>query len=945
MKSLFIFGPVSFLVVFLTFGCGENVVCGDGKISGAEVCDGIVLGDETCLTKTGLQEGELVCSEDCLDFVTSNCHTCGDNNTEGPEVCDLQDMSDESCSSQAEHRHGTLACLDDCSGFDTSSCHTCNDGSIEGPEVCDGENLDDQTCSSQTEHDQGQLACGEDCLVFDVSDCHTCGDNLTEGPEVCDLGDLAGESCSSQANHDHGTLECLGDCSGFDTSNCHTCNDGTIEGPEVCDGANVNEETCESQAQHNQGQLACSTDCLTFNVSDCHTCNNGEAEGPEACDGDDLADENCASQANHDHGTLVCNPDCTGFDIADCHTCGNEAIEGPEDCDTDQLGGVSCQSLEYDGGEILCALDCSFDLGDCYDCGAIDPCHGIGCSLNGTCDEDRCVPFCNCDLGYYASTDSLRCIEDGQPDSCQDQTCSGHGRCEIDAEGAAYCICDDNYVPEDNLLCIEFVCSHDYECPVDQVCNIANGDCEDGSACQADYNCPADQYCEPVGKVCKDRSALCELCTINEQCTDPGMGDMCITYPDGDFCGQRCGTAQCPPGYVCDLTAGSGTGPNPGQCRSNTGTCEFISICVEDSDCAANMVCNEVTGNCINKCQVTGCAGGLICHYTGHCGVPCAIDVDCMAYGDELVCCTGPGVPSTFCDDGSDGLCRPDGCELHSECLLTVGDSLGYCDKSTNTCMTGCRAADPLTVNDCIADRKCECVNGTQSCDSFDCCPDPGGDCLCDPGFEDCSQVDVCDNGQCVEIPCYELGTEVACSAHNMCCGFPIDDGYECPTDVTEGECYTAPSEDWCLGCSDVGHPCQTPNLGYGKPGVCLTDSDDNSYCHPACRDTDDCPSGWQCNFAYGQGCEQADHCEPTASCDVIYRGFDENNQVWEVKGCHCLTDDDCPGDINGFNSFCIDSTFCDYTVDPADCWQGKMCKFGRACLSTTGCPYLISGG
>jgi len=493
-------------------------------------------------------------------------------------------------------------------------------------------------------------------------------------------------------------------------------------------------------------------------------------------------------------------------------------------------------------------------------------------------------------------------------------------------------------------------CEHDRDCPPDKVCEVATGECVDGDMCQESYNCPSDQYCDPVGKICKDRSELCEPCTIDEQCPDPGMGDMCIEYPDGTYCGKSCGTAGCPPGYECDYTAGSGEGPNPGQCRSNTGSCEGTFICHEDEDCAANKVCNKDTGKCVNKCQVVPCTAGQVCHATGHCGPACEEDADCEDYGDGLICCTGAGTPVEFCTADSVGVCRPAGCVLHAECSSTLEHSLGYCDKRDGTCKEGCRyGGEHGVVSDCTAGYECTCTQGEVSCDAFDCCPDPGKPeaCVCDPEQQDCSQVSVCDDGECTKIPCYERGTDIACAAHNLCCGFPTDgngdpDGYPCPDGVPEGDCYVAPKDEWCAPCGEEGKACDTAaHLGYGEPGVCLKDGDENTYCHPACRDTNDCPATWQCNFAYIQGCEQADQCEPTASCDLWIRQYDENNEIQEVNACHCETDDDCPDDINGFKAVCVETSICDYTVEPADCHDGKVCKFAKACLSSVGCPDL----
>jgi|GEM_PF-1698733 len=602
-----------------------------------------------------------------------------------------------------------------------------------------------------------------------------------------------------------------------------------------------------------------------------------------------------------------CEDDCLDFDTSDCHTCGNSEIEGPELCDLDQLDGQDCKSLHYDGGELLCNQNCIFDISGCYDCGGMDPCEDVYCSGHGSCWVSACAPFCECDPGYRQGP-NLTCIEDTP-------------------------------------------CYHDRECPPDQICS--SGACTAGSACNYDYNCnAATEYCHPDGKVCKQRSALCESCAEDYECPDPAMGDMCISYPDGDYCGQRCGVTACPAGYDCDFNSGSGTGSNPGQCRSNTGSCEGTFICHGPGDCASNQVCNTQTGQCIPMCaDDVQCPGGQKCHLTGHCGDPCAQDSDCTQYGSDLICCIAPSTPSQFCGVTQTGLCRPDGCALHSECLQTQGDSLGYCDDRTHTCMPGCRAADPAGVNDCVSGMKCECTGGTVSCDGFDCCPDPGaaGACLCDPQHQDCSQITVCDNGECLPIPCQERGdVNIACSRNQVCCGWPLADGYPCPAGTNEGECYMAPEEIWCSTCVSEGDPCEVVSYGYGEPGICMIDGGDgNTYCHLACRDNQDCPATWQCDFSYIQGCDpqQGYNCSTGASCEVAYRGYDDQGQVLEVSACICQTDEDCPEEINGFSAVCAPQQLCDMTVEPPDCRQASVCSFAKACQCSTCCSQLWSGG
>ncbi len=546
-----------------------------------------------------------------------------------------------------------------------------------------------------------------------------------------------------------------------------------------------------------------------------------------------------------------------------------------------------------------------------------------GCSSSGgkACQNDT-----ECQADQYCGTDG-KCYPREQPDGSLDGS-DGNG--PDGADGT-----DQGPPP----------CAHDRECPPDKICQA--GACVAGETCSADYHCSVDHcpngvvdcYCDPTGKVCKRRSLLCEPCVGDYQCPDPGMGDKCIEYPTGKFCGKRCGVAACPVGYVCDTQIS--------QCRSNTGSCAGTFVCHSDGDCAANQVCNPMTGNCVPKCtEDTNCPAGQKCHYTGHCAAPCQSDTDC---GQDLICCTGSGVPSPYCTAASVGKCRPMGCVLHSECLVADGTSLGYCDKRTHQCQPGCRAADPRTVNDCRSGMKCDCTGGSVACDVFDCCPDPGeyGQCVCDPTQQSCATVKVCDNGACIKIPCNERGdVSVACARNNVCCGWPAD-GYACPGTTPVGDCYIADKNQWCAPCGEEGKECTQPsNWGHGEKGVCLKDGkDSNTYCHIGCRDAQDCPSTWACAYSFVQGCDQNSDCESGATCQVVAKQKNSNGEVQELKACVCGNDNQCAQDLNGFAGHCLSATMCDTTQSPPVCNDYMLCHYAKACQCQTCCGELHSGG
>ena len=98
-------------------------------------------------------------------------------------------------------------------------------------------------------------------------------------------------------------------------------------------------------------------------------CGNGILEEDEQCDGADLGIANCLGQ-DFVGGELGCAVDCT-FDTSMCvnQICGNGVIEEDEACDGADLGGADCVSEGATAGQLGCAADCTLDLSGCETCG------------------------------------------------------------------------------------------------------------------------------------------------------------------------------------------------------------------------------------------------------------------------------------------------------------------------------------------------------------------------------------------------------------------------------------------------------------------------------------------------------------------------------------------------------------------------------------------------
>lgn len=139
----------------------------------------------------------------------------------------------------------------------------------------------------------------------------------------------------------------------------------------------------------------------TFSCSLCHTSSLGggprNAFGQQVENnltepgqaGDVIWEDVCPLDADGDgysNGTELGDPDCTWQVGAqdpqaavsepgdpDDTLCGNGMIEEEvEECDGDNLGGSTCRNEQFEGGELDCASDCTFDFSGCEGGGSMD---------------------------------------------------------------------------------------------------------------------------------------------------------------------------------------------------------------------------------------------------------------------------------------------------------------------------------------------------------------------------------------------------------------------------------------------------------------------------------------------------------------------------------------------------------------------------------------------
>lgn len=262
----------------LTVGTCEEVeaVCGDGYKNGAEVCD--TVGDtstKACSdldsTKTWQDGSVATCKADCSGYEVGTCKeaepaTCGDGRKTGAEVCDtVGETRTKACSeldSTKTWKEGSVAtCKADCSGYSMDSCveELCGNGSKDKGEDCDPKDkgTDEepgtatQTCeqfdSTKKWQEGGSAKCKADCLGYEQN---TCKEDTTTPEGGC----TKAEDCTGDANNK--LKQCI-------DSKCVECGENSH-----CEG-NTNNKVCDVTTH---ACVECTTDanCTNDTKNKCH---------------------------------------------------------------------------------------------------------------------------------------------------------------------------------------------------------------------------------------------------------------------------------------------------------------------------------------------------------------------------------------------------------------------------------------------------------------------------------------------------------------------------------------------------------------------------------------------------------------------------------------------------------------------------------------------------
>jgi len=451
-------------------------------------------------------------------------------------------------------------------------------------------------------------------------------------------------------------------------------------------------------------------------------CGDDVVEGDEECDGSELGGEDCASQG-FDGGELACADDCT-FDTSGCMNvnCGDDVIGGKEVCDGSDLGGQDCAAEGFDGGELGCLADCSaFDPAGCYACGddaIAGPEICDGADLAGeTCETQ----------GFDAGT--LACAVD----------CTGY----------------------DTTGCVNFSCGDGMVNGV-EVCDGAD---LDGETCASQGFAGGPLGCQA------DCSAYdVTSCIPLPSCGD-GMTNGMEVCDGADLDGETCVSQGFP-------------GGGPLGCQADCAGYD-TSMCDPGPVCGDGMV--EGAENCDGldlggqTCVSQGFVGGVL-----GCDAACNLDTSMCIVGGMGDCCAPNGSPG--CDDAA---CEAQICALDDFCCLMEWD--GQCANAA----TGADGAG----NECGV-----------------CMAPPGGDCCVANGSPGCDDA-ACEAQICaIDDFCCLMEWDGVCA--NAATG--VDGmGNECGVCAPVcGDGVLSPGED-CEGADLGGETCVSQGFGGGGTLSC----------------------------------------------------------------------------------------------------------------------------
>lgn len=827
----------------------------------------------------------------------------------------------------------TCKTASDCAGvLSLSTCQVaaCNAGKCEVAVATDGDSCHPEGSPCM----EGACIAGN-CANTQVKDCSSADD----GPCVVGVCDQIDGSCTPENAPAQGEGS---DCA------ANSCQVASCDGQGTCvHQAYLAEAACtvvtpcglgicslEGQCVAQDCPCSVTSDCddgLSCTADECLSgiCENTPTGGACRIDGicrvaGETADDKCrhcdADISDSGWTPIVCgevgNP-CLANVCLDNQGCLDESYLDGQACDDGKTCTTESECLGGVCGDPEESCECTISS-DCATAPGVEPlgpCQQYRCNPESSVCEIITDPALNdtaCDAGACYGNDAV----------CQDGACVG---------GTPTLVC-----PDDG--CIDLECAED----------------DAGVA-----TCVIVQQ-QAVGALCVNN----DPCSVNDQCNAVGdcVGSLLnCDFLDSDACTVGvCSAGTCVPAPASEgLACADGISCSTASCNNGVCTAAVSSCgCEASSDCAAGIpTC--MAGTCSSgTCEFTvldgGCFIGNQCYDQGdpHPSSACLI-------------CDGAAAPHAWtqlsCDDGNG--CTDDSCDVALGCL-NVNDDANTCSDN-NSCSSDdhCEAGQCVGTCACVLDS--DCVEPKPACGNWQCqnnecvvAPDSAqyGD-PCDDG-DFCTSNDVCSAAGCVgsgQTDCSESGNGVclvgfcdsaagACIAVQAAAGAFCNDLNDCTDNdmCNDGQCAGTPKD-----CSGLDTQCTSWSCSGGdcvKEELTTTCNDG-----VACTLGDTCQGG-QCSGTWDTGntecgCTNDADCEGTAPqcfiafCDAGTCGMLAADEGVCDDGNPCTSGDTCSaGTCAGSSYTCEDSLGCEtHTCDGlggCDVVIGaNACVIGEACI------------
>jgi fibro-slime domain-containing protein len=380
--------------------CTKNVTCGNGILNSDEQCDdGNQLPGDCCNGRCQLENncqcGNPPAGSNHLGQICESTIVCGDGKVTGDEVCDdTNQTAGDGCAADCRSVESGYSCPQT-GGACSVAVVLCPNARIDPGEECDdGNSVANDGCSANCKILGGYVCptAGKLCQLKEY-----CGNGVLSYArgESCDDGNtLAGDGCSAAC-----TIESGYTCDSSGTSSVcakEICGNGRIAAGETCDDKNQDSgDGCSASCQLETGFA-----CPVIGAACRPICGDKVRRGVEQCDDGNLDNgDGCSARCQLEAG-FVCADDGT------CRktVCGDGKAEGTEPCDdTDTSTGAV--DLPFDGCyHCVTEPDCS--AGACKSpCGDGQRFSDEECDDGNTYNGDGCSSSCKKETGYYC-TDS-----------------------------------------------------------------------------------------------------------------------------------------------------------------------------------------------------------------------------------------------------------------------------------------------------------------------------------------------------------------------------------------------------------------------------------------------------------------------------------------------------------------------------------------------------------